>query len=76
MDIKIGDIVQFKRMYKIGIDDLIYRKSFTKYMLVINAISVKSPHKKSDPKKALQVMCANGETNWVSVDRIEKVTKA
>lgn len=67
MQIKVGDIVCFKTVYKIGIDDLIRAQSFTKYMLVINIIeNIKD-------KPACKVMCANGEINWVAASQIKKV---
>ena len=66
MNIKIGDIVSFKKVYKIGIDDLIRAKTFSKYMIVIGIIkSIKN-------KPACKVMCANGEVNWVAISQIEK----
>ncbi len=66
MNIKIGDIVSFKKVYKIGIDDLIRVKTFSKYMIVIDIIkSIKN-------KPACKVMCANGEVNWVAISQIEK----
>lgn len=65
MDIKIGDIVCFKRIYKIGIDELIRKQTFSKYMIVINLIDHVKP--------ACQVMCASGEFNWVAVSRLKKV---
>lgn len=65
MQIKIGDIVCFRTVYKIGIDDLIRAQSFTKYMIVLNVIeSVKG-------KPACKVMCANGEINWVAMSQIK-----
>ena len=66
MGIQIGDIVCFKRIYKIGIDDLVRARSFTKYMIVLSIIkSIKG-------KPACKVMCANGEINWVAESQIEK----
>ena len=67
MPIKTGDIVCFKRVYKIGINDLIRKKSFSKYMIVLEIIN----HVKHKP--ACKVMCANGEINWVARSQIEKV---
>lgn len=67
MHIKKGDIVCFKRIYTIGIDELIRRKSFTKYMIVIDIINHVKP--------ACKVMCGNGEINWVAMARLEKVYK-
>lgn len=66
MDIQQGDIVCFKRVYKIGIDDLIRKKSFSKYMIVLEIIN----HIKHKP--ACKVMCAHGEINWVASSQIEK----
>ncbi len=60
-----GDIVCFKRIYKIGIDELIRRQTFSKYMIVLEIINnVKN-------KPACKVMCANGEVNWVASSRLE-----
>tara|TARA_B100000674_G_C37820212_1_gene905407 strand:+ start:650 stop:847 length:198 start_codon:yes stop_codon:yes gene_type:complete len=64
MQIKKGDIVCFKRIYKIGIDDLIRRQTFSKYMIVLDVINHVKP--------ACKVMCASGEINWVAVSRLEK----
>ena len=66
MDIRIGDIVCFKKIYTIGIDDLIRAKNYSKYMIVVSIIN----HVKEKP--ACKVMCANGELNWVSLSRLEK----
>ena len=63
--IKKGDIVKFKRIYKIGIDDLIARKNYSKYMVVIDVIT------QSKTSSACKVLCSNGDVNWVSIDRIE-----
>ena len=66
MKIKIGDIVCFKSIYSIGIDDLIRIKTFSKYMIVVDIVyAVKE-------KPACKVMCANGEINWVAISRIKK----
>ncbi len=65
MHIKKGDIVCFKRIYSIGIDDLIRRQSYTKYMIVVDIIDHVKP--------ACKVMCANGEVNWVASCRLEKI---
>ena len=65
MHIKKGDIVCFKRIYSIGIDDLIRRQSYSKYMIVIDIINHVKP--------ACKVMCANGEVNWVAAGRLEKI---
>ena len=63
MQIKKGDIVCFKRVYSIGIGDLVRKQSFSKYMLVIDIIKHVKP--------ACKVMCANGEINWVAAGRLE-----
>ena len=63
--IEINDIVRFKRVYVIGIDDLISSKNYSKYMIVLEIINHVTP--------ACKVMCANGEINWVSLGRLEKV---
>ena len=68
MAIKIGDIVCFKRVYKIGIDDLIRAKSYSKYMIVLSIIKTI----KGRPAPACKVMCANGDINWVAESQIEK----
>lgn len=65
MHIKKGDIVCFKRIYSIGIDDLIRQQSYSKYMIVIDIIKHVKP--------ACKVMCANGEVNWVAAGRLEKI---
>lgn len=65
MDIVVGDLVCFKHVYKIGIDDLIRRQSYSKYMIVIDLIDHVKP--------ACKVMCANGEVNWVAVSRLDKI---
>jgi hypothetical protein len=67
MSIKIGDIVSFKRTYTIGIDDLIRKQTFSKYMIVVDLINHVKP--------ACKVMCANGEINWVAVSRLNKISK-
>ena len=64
--IEKGDIVKFKRIYKIGIDDLIARKNYSKYMVVIDIIE------QSNTSSACKVLCSNGDVNWVSIDRIER----
>lgn len=63
MAIKKGDIVCFKKIYSIGIDDLIRKNTYSKYMIVIDVFDHVKP--------ACKVMCANGEINWVSVSRLE-----
>lgn len=60
-----GSIVQFKKIYKIGINDLIARKHYSKYMIVIDII------KQSNTAPACKVLCASGDVNWVSLERIE-----
>ena len=64
-NISVGDIVSFKRVHKIDLNDLIARKKYSKYMIVIQVLKGVKPH------AACKVMCANGEINWVSVERIE-----
>ena len=66
MDISVGDIVCFKKIYTIGIDELIRAKNYSKYMIVVAIID----HVKEKP--ACKVMCANGEINWVSMSRLQK----
>jgi hypothetical protein len=66
MRIRIGDIVSFKRVYKVGIDELIRQRSFSKYMIVLEIV------KSIKHKPACKVMCANGEINWVAISQIEK----
>jgi len=67
MSIKIGDIVCFKSLYMIGLDDLVRRQTFSKYMIVVDIIyAVKE-------KPACKVMCANGEINWVVMTRLDKI---
>ena len=58
-----GDIVCFKRIHKIDISDLIARRNYSKYMIVLEIIDHVKP--------ACKVMCANGEVNWVAVSRLE-----
>tara|TARA_R110001583_G_scaffold182837_2_gene340980 strand:+ start:176 stop:376 length:201 start_codon:yes stop_codon:yes gene_type:complete len=65
--IQINDIVQFRKIYKINIEDLIARKNYSKYMIVLEIMNHVKP--------ACKVMCANGEINWVAVSRLEKVIK-
>ena len=67
--IKVGDIVTFKRVRKINLADLIARKKYSKYMLVISVI--KNYKKDLNPKTACKVLCANGEVNWVGANSIE-----
>ena len=67
MNIKKGDIVRFKSVYTIGLDDLIRRQTFSKYMIVVDIIySFKE-------KPACKVMCASGEINWVAMARLDKI---
>ena len=65
MSVKTGDIVCFKKVYSITIEDLVARKNYSKYMLVLETFS--------NVKPACKVLCANGEINWVAVSRLEKV---
>ena len=51
-------------MKSLGIDDLIRRQTFSKYMIVLDVINHVKP--------ACKVMCASGEINWVAVSRLEK----
>ena len=69
-DIKIGDIVAFKRIRKINLDELISRKDYSKYMLVVDII--KSYADTENPRYACKVLCANGEVNWVAANSIER----
>jgi len=68
MGLKVGDLVRFKKIYSITVDDLINKKNYSIYMIVLATIKV---HEKK--QCACKVMCANGEVNWVSENRIEKV---
>ncbi len=63
--VKKGSIVKFRKIYKIGIDDLIARKHYSKYMIVIDIIN------QSHTASACKVLCSNGDVNWVSIERIE-----
>ena len=65
--IQKNDIVKFKRIHKINLNDLIARKKYSKYMIVLSVMP------KYHPKPACKVLCANGEINWVAVTRLEKV---
>ena len=69
IDIKIGDIVTFKKIRKIDISDLIARKDYSKYMLVVEIIHNYKDSRR--PMAACKVLCANGEVNWVSINSIE-----
>ena len=68
--IKIGDIVKFKRVRKISLEDFISRKDYSKYMLVVEIIESFTEAKHS--KGACKVLCASGEVNWVSINSIER----
>ena len=68
--IKIGDIVTFKRIRKINLEDFISRKDYSKYMLVVDVMISYKENK--FPKVACKVLCANGEVNWVSINSIER----
>ena len=68
--IKIGDIVKFKRIRKISLEDFISRKDYSKYMLVVEIIESFKGDRHS--KAACKVLCANGEVNWVSINSIER----
>ena len=66
--INAGDIVCFKKVYKINLLDIINRaNNYSKYMLVLKII------KGVNGKAACQVLCANHEINWVSIDNLNKV---
>jgi hypothetical protein len=66
--IQVGDIVCFKKIYNISIIDLINRENnYSKYMMVLSTLS------HLNEKSACKVLCANGEINWVSMERLEKV---
>ena len=62
-----GDIVKFKRIHRIDLNDLIARKNYSKYMIVLAIMP------ETHPRPACKVLCANGEINWVAVTRLEKV---
>jgi hypothetical protein len=68
--IEIGDIVTFKRIRKISLEDFVSRKDYSKYMLVVEIIENFKGTKHS--KGAVKVLCANGEVNWVSINSIER----
>lgn len=70
VNIKIGDIVTFKIIRKINISDLIARKDYSKYMLVVDIIYSHKDSRK--PMAACKVLCANGEVNWVSINSVER----
>lgn len=67
--IKVGDIVKFKSVRKITLEDLVARKDYSKYMLVVEIIRNYENSRK--PMAACKVLCANGEVNWVSINSIE-----
>jgi len=69
LKIKIGDIVEFKKVRKITLEDLIARKEYSKYMLVVDIIHNYKDSRR--PLAACKVLCANGEINWVSLNSIE-----
>ena len=66
--IKVGSIVQFKRVYKIDLADLVAKQNYSKFMVVVSM-----NHFPKVGKTACRVLCANGEINWVSMERIESV---
>ena len=68
--IRIGDIVKFKKIRKITLEDLIARKDYSKYMLVVQVVINYKDEKY--PKAACKVLCANGEVNWVGINSIER----
>ena len=63
--IRVGDIVKFKRIQKINLSDLIAKRKYSKYMLVVEVF------KNLRPGPACKVLCANGEISWVSLERIQ-----
>ena len=67
--IKVGDIVKFKSIRKINLADLVARKDYSKYMLVVEIIRNYEDTRK--PMAACKVLCANGEVNWVGINCIE-----
>lgn len=69
LKIKIGDIVEFKKVRKITLEDLVARKEYSRYMLVVDIIYKHTELK--NPLIACKVLCANGEINWVSINNIE-----
>lgn len=66
--LKTGDIVCFKRIYKIDLNDLVNReKNYSKYMIILQVFDgIKE-------NKACKVLCANGEINWVASSKLEKI---
>jgi hypothetical protein len=67
-NISVGDIVCFKNVHKISVLDLINRRNnYSKYMLVIKMFNG------IENKDACQVLCANGDVNWVATDKLEKI---
>lgn len=66
--LKTGDIVCFKKIYKIDLLDLINRQeNYSKYMIILQVYN----GVKDD--KACKVLCANGEINWVAASKLEKI---
>ena len=68
--IKVGDIVKFKSVRKITLEDLIARKDYSKYMLVVEIIRNYENTRK--PLAACKVLCSNGEVNWVGINCLEQ----
>ena len=68
MTVKKGDLVCFKRVYSVTIEDLARKCYYSKYMLVLEIYSGIKP-----TKPACKVLCANGDINWVAVDNIKKI---
>ena len=67
--IEVGDIVRFKRIRKINLSDLIARRKYSKYMLVVDVIKCYESWPRS--KIACKVLCSSGEVNWVGANSIE-----
>ena len=67
MTFKSGDLVSFKQVYSITIEDLARKRKYSKYMLVLDVFS--------NFKPACKVLCANGDINWVASENIEKISK-
>ena len=64
----LGDIVCFKRVYKIDVIDLINReKHYSKYMIILSVVDGISHG------RACKVLCANGEINWVAASKLKKI---
>jgi hypothetical protein len=68
MPIEKGDLVRFKKVYSITIEDLARKCRYSKYMLVIEIFSNFKPS-----KSACKVLCSNGDVNWVASENIEKI---